>query len=83
MMYREMARHGKIFWNWSPNEWMETLCPQARVFATKHGLGASGRNIIMDAAYLLAGISDLRLVGHEWFIIEAANTYFGTELIAQ
>jgi len=83
MMYREMARHGKIFWDWSPNEWMETLCPQARVFATTYGLGASGRNIIMDAAYLLAGISDLRPVGHEWFIIEAANTYFGTELIAQ
>src|SRR6266566_2426429 len=83
MMYREMARHGKMFWNWSPNEWTETLCPQARVFATQHGLGASGRNVIMDAAYLLVGISDLRLVGHEWFIIEAANTYFGTELIAQ
>src|SRR2546421_13067078 len=53
------------------------------VFASRYGLMECGRNIIMDAAYLLAGISDLRLVGHEWFIIEAANTYFGTELIAE
>ena len=83
MMYREMARHGKIFWSWSPDEWMDTLCPKATVFATRYGLGESGRNIIMDAAYLLASISDLRLVGHEWFIVEAANTYFGTELITQ
>jgi len=83
MMYREMDRHGKIFWRWSPDEWMDTLCPKATVFATRYGLMESGRNIIMDAAYLLAGMSDLRTVGQEWHIIEAANTYFGAELMAQ
>jgi len=83
MMYREMDRHGKIFWSWSPDEWIDTLCPMARVFATRYGQLESGRNIIMDAAYLLAGISDLRSVGQEWHIVEAANTYFGAELMVQ
>jgi integrase len=83
MMHREMHRHGKVFWNWSPDEWMDTLGSKASVFATRYGSMEYGRNIIMDAAYLLAGISDLRSVRQEWHIVEAANTYFGMDLMAQ
>ncbi len=82
-MDREMHRHGKVFWSWSPDEWMDTLGTKASVFAARYGLTECGRNSIMDAAYLLAGISDLRSVRHEWHIVEAANTYFGADLMAQ
>lgn len=31
MMHREMQRHGKVFWDWSADEWMDTLCPKANI----------------------------------------------------
>lgn len=32
VMHREMYRRGKMFWDWSADEWMDTLCPTAAVF---------------------------------------------------
>ena len=83
VMHREMYRHGKMFWDWSPDEWMDTLRPTSAVFDATWGRMTSCRITIMDAAYLLAGISDLRPVEFVLHVAEAANTYFGTDLMTQ
>ncbi len=83
VMHREMYRHGKMFWDWSADEWMGTLCPTSAMFDATWGRMTGCRITIMDAAYLLAGISDLRPVEFVLHVAEAANTYFGADLITQ
>lgn len=81
LMYREMHRRGKGFWQWSPLEWMETVCPTVALFEATHGKVQSAHMTIMDAAYLLGGVSDLRPVGLTFHAVQAAYTYFGRELV--
>jgi integrase len=83
VMHREMYRHGKPFWDWSADEWMDTLRPTSAVFDATWGRMTGCRITIMDAAYLLAGISDLRPVEFVLHVAEAANTYFGAGLVTQ
>src|SRR5258708_8598243 len=64
VMQREMYRHGKAFWDWSEAEWIDTLCPTVTAFGTRyHNNPSACRPTLMDAAYLLGSISDLRPVG--------------------
>jgi len=81
LMHREMHRRGKGFWEWSPLEWMETLCPTVALFEVKHSKGHCAHMAIMDAAYLLGGVSDLRPVGLSFHAVPAADTYFGKGLV--
>lgn len=83
VMHREMYRRGKMFWDWSADEWMDTLRPTSAVFDATWGRMTGCRITIMDAAYLLAGISDLRPVEFVLHVAEAANTYFGADLITE
>ncbi len=83
VMHREMYRRKKMFWDWSVDEWMDTLRPTSAVFDAAWGRMTGCRITIMDAAYLLAGISDLRPVEFVLHVAEAANTYFGKDLITQ
>ncbi len=83
VMHREMYRHGKMFWDWSPDEWIETLCSTPALFDAKYGRMTCSRISIMDVAYLLGGVTDLRLIGLELLVAQAANTYFGEEIVAQ
>jgi len=82
VMHREMYRHGKMFWEWSLQAWMDTLRSTPEQFDATYGRMTCSRVSIMDAAYLLGGVSDLRAVGTSFYIVEAANTYFGAELVA-
>src|SRR5712692_2850404 len=52
LMRREMHRYGKMFWEWSTQEWMETLCPTMAAFSAKHNRISYVRSTIMDLAYL-------------------------------
>jgi hypothetical protein len=81
LMYREMHRRGKGFWQWSPLEWVETVCPTVALFEARHGKGHCAHMTIMDVAYLLGGVSDLRQVGLSFHVVQAASTYFGKELV--
>jgi len=83
IMRCEMHRHGKMFWDWSAQEWIDTLCPTPALFDAKYGRRLCAHMTVMDAAYLLGGVSDLRPVGIEQQVTEAANTYFGTQLVLQ
>ncbi len=83
IMHREMHRYGKIFWSWSSEEWMETLCSTPAQFRAKHGEMECCHMTVMDAAYLLGGVTDLRQAGLWINITETARAYFGKELIAQ
>jgi integrase len=83
VMHCEMLRHGKSFWDWSEQEWLETLCPTWAVFSTTRGVRYGIiRTSILDDAYLLGGVTDLRSVGIGLQISAAAKTYFGAERLA-
>lgn len=53
ILHREMHRRGKMFWEWSPDEWIETICSNSRLFKERHGRMPGCRMSIMDMAYLL------------------------------
>jgi len=78
-LYEEMLRRKTSFWEWSTQEWIETLgITQA---ARKKYRALSMHASLMDIAYLLGGISDLREVDDKRNITEMARRIFGTEVI--
>lgn len=81
IMMREMYRRGTTFWSWSEMEWVDTLCSTPSLFSSKHGKKSCVHMAIMDTAYLLGGMTDLRAVGIGFHISEAARAYFGTNLM--
>ncbi len=84
VMRCEMVHHGKSFWDWELQEWLETLCSTWAVFSTKYGVSNSSiRTSILDDAYLLGCVTDLRSVGIGLQITEAAKAYFGAELLRE
>jgi integrase len=85
VMRREMYQRNKTFWEWSPQEWVEVLCPNKAVYIAERGQGRrqNFRTSLMDMAYLLGGVTDLRLAGIGYAATLAANLYFGVELVAE
>jgi len=82
IMRRAMHRFGKIFWAWSADEWMELLCPTPAQFYALHAKRPCAHMALMDAAYLLGGVSDLRAVDMWLQVAEFASLYFGSDLLA-
>jgi integrase len=81
---QEMYRRKKTFWEWSEDEWLDTLCPTWETFKAVYGERYGGyRSSIMDAAYLLGNVTQLRSVGLGFQITKAAKTYFGDEFARQ
>jgi hypothetical protein len=84
LMWKEMLQRGTTFWQWSEQEWLDILCPTWAIFSATHGVRYGIiRTSILDDAYLLGGVTDLRSVGIGLQISAAAKTYFGAELLAQ
>ena len=84
LVWKAMLRRGTTFWQWSEQEWLDTLCPTWPTFRAMHGVRYGIiRTSILDDAYLLGGVTDLRSVGIGLQVSAAAKTYFGAELLAQ
>jgi integrase len=81
ILHREMYQRGKMFWEWSPDEWLETICPNSMLFHEKYGSMPGCRMSIMDMAYLFGGVTDLRLLGMRKEMTETAWAYFGRNLV--
>ncbi len=60
----EMYRHQKMLWEWTPQEWQETLCPTPALFLKRYGKWENVRMTIMDAAYLLGNVSEPPICWH-------------------
>ncbi len=82
VLYCEMAQRGTAFWEWSQDEWVEIICPTFQEYAKKHGTNGA-RPALMDMAYLLGGITDLRAVGQKHESTTMARYIFGDEIIEQ
>ncbi len=82
-MQRQVLRLRKMYWEWDAPEWKEILCPTPAQFNVRHArLNMNSlRVLIMDAAYLLGEVSDLRDVKMGLHGIESAQIYFGAELV--
>lgn len=78
---RQMFFTGKTLWEWSPQEWFDLICPTASAFQQRYGKRSITHITLLDAAYLLGGITDLRPVGIGQEVSEAAWTYFGREFV--
>jgi integrase len=83
LIRREMHHLGKVFWDWSPAEWMNMLCPTFALFKMRHGNRHLCRSTIMDIAYVLGGVTDLRSLGGGINMAAGADVYFGAELVSQ
>src|SRR5260370_34916607 len=71
-----------MFWEWSTQEWMDTVCPTTDVFTAKHRV-TYVRTTVMDLAYLFGGVTDLRAADITTHATLAAKTYFGAEYLDQ
>lgn len=80
-LYEEMLRRKTSFWEWSTQEWTETL--RITQAARKKYRALSMHASLMDIAYLLGGISDLREVDDKRNITEMARCIFGADVIEQ
>lgn len=85
LLRREMHRRQKMFWDWSPSEWIDLLCPTPALFWERYQRRQVKcvRVALMDVAYLLGEVTDLRPVGMALNVSMSANAYFGTDLMAQ
>src|SRR5258708_4099542 len=80
LLYREMVQRGTSFREWSKREWIEIICPTYQDYLKKYGpLGA--RQSLMDIAYFLGEITDLREVDQERECTETAQYIFSAEVI--
>jgi len=83
IMRGEMLRRGNTFWDWSPGAWMETLCPSVPLFHARYGPKKGLRVTIMDAAYLLGEVTDLRAIGIGGEVSGCARVNFGEHLLSE
>lgn len=83
VLRRDTARRGRPFWGWSEAEWLETICPDVTAFWERCGSKNPCRMSMIDAAYLLGGLTDLTAVGQMREMVESARAYFGSVLIEQ
>ncbi|GHO57772.1 tyrosine-type recombinase/integrase [Ktedonobacter robiniae] len=81
-MRRQMHRMGKMFWDWEQKEWIDLLCPTSALFCAKYGQRAGQiRTTVIDTAYLLGGVADLRLAGISQEASTTAKVCFGHKLL--
>jgi hypothetical protein len=78
-LYEEMLRRKTSFWEWSHQEWIETL--EITQSARKKYQALSMHASLMDIAYLLGGVSDLREVANKRNITEMARHMFEAKRI--
>ncbi len=83
IVHREMHRRGKTFWEWSSDEWIETICPNSSLFYERYGRMLSCRMSMMDMAYLFGGMTDLRMLGMQMEMVETAWVYFGRSIVSE
>lgn len=82
VMFGEMFRRGTTFWAWSYEDWCAVLHPSSKLFIDQYERHQEARLSIMDAAYLLAGFSDLQAAGQTIERARSANFYFGADRVA-
>ncbi len=66
---------------WSADQWVEVLSPNPARFQEKHGKWQNMRTTVMDVAYLLGEVVDLRAAGITQEAVECAYVYFGRERV--
>ena len=82
LLYREMVQRDASFWQWSRADWIDILCPTYQDYVRKYG-PTGGRQSLMDIAYFLGGVTDLREAAQHREAIETAKYIFGAGLIEQ
>ncbi len=85
LLRREMHRRQKMFWDWSPTEWIDMLCPTPILFWERYQRRQVRcvRVAMTDVAYLLGEVTDLRPAGIAFNVSMSANAYFGADLMTQ
>lgn len=82
ILYGEMLHRGTTFWQWPSDVWIDLLCSGAEDrWKQYRPLGIHA--VLMDLAYLLGGVSDLRAVDQKRNRTAMAEAIFGTDVIAQ
>jgi hypothetical protein len=82
LLYQAMVQRGTSLWEWSKEEWIELLCSNHSLYTSRYGPNM-GRSSLMDMAYLLGRITDLREVGQKRDCLDTARAIFSAEVIDQ
>jgi integrase len=82
LMRRQMHRLGRMFWEWERQDWIDLLCPNSPLFCATYGQRAGQiRTTIIDTAYLLGDVADLRRAGIGQEAATTAKVCFGNDLL--
>ncbi len=72
----EMHRRRSPFWDWTAEEWFESLCSTAVAFAKRYPGAPTCRQQVLTVAYLLCGFTDFHKLG-AFLRKTLADTTFG------
>jgi len=81
VLYLQMFLHNTSFWEWSKEVWIAVIHPNSQDFQQKYGKDGVGRISLMDMAYLLGGITDLREIGQRRDCLGTTRLYFGATVV--
>ena len=84
MMFAQMQRRGRAFWQWTPSDWHEVVGTTSQDFATTHGVPYGGRGLrpfLLDVAYLLCGFAAFGPLWTATAFYPMARIMFGANLL--
>ena len=89
LFYQAMHRRGQAFWQWSEQDWQETIGATATDVGHAHGLRRwegrcrGLRTYLVDVAYLLGGYSDFGVWWTATTLYPMARVIFGADVLAR
>ena len=85
VVFRQMHRRGRAFWQWTAQEWRDVLGVTAAAFEAVNALphGRTGlRPLLLDVAYLLCGFEDFGPLWTATAYYPMARVVFGADVLA-
>ena len=80
LLIRAMHRHGRSFWAFTEDEWIEMLGGDYYAYIARHGATANARQQMIAVAYLLCGFDRLDALGRLSFHA-LAEKVFGPHIV--
>lgn len=84
LMFRQMHRRGRAFWQWSTQDWYDVVGPTAPAFAVTNGRRSARDGLrphLLDVAYLLCGFEAFGPLWTATAWYPMARVVFGADLV--
>jgi hypothetical protein len=84
VIFTQMHRRGKAFWQWSPREWCNVVGVTAEAFETANGLPRRRNGVrphLLDVAFLLCGFEQFAPIWTATAFYPMARVVFGADVL--